>query len=74
MCETNFSIAYLAEGMDSTKNLTPLFEVRLELLDPDVVFVPSLNPNSTDTFLSVIENLIKDILLMATLIPRVASG
>lgn len=60
--------------MDSAKNLAPLFEVQLELLEPDIVFVPSLNQNVTNSFIKVVEDLMEDIFSMATLIPRVAAG
>ncbi|KAK6645275.1 hypothetical protein RUM43_001551 [Polyplax serrata] len=67
------SLGYLAENMDSTKSLAPLFEVQLELLEPDIVFVPSLEPDSSNGFITMVEGLITDILSMATLIPRIAS-
>ncbi|VEN40996.1 unnamed protein product, partial [Callosobruchus maculatus] len=40
------SLGYINEHMDPTNNLAPLFECQLELLEPDIVFRPSLDPNN----------------------------
>lgn len=39
------SLGYVAEQMDPSNNYAPLFESRLELLEPNLIFVPSLDPN-----------------------------
>lgn len=39
------SLGYVADQMDPINNYAPLFESRLELLDPNLIFVPSLDPN-----------------------------
>lgn len=70
----NRSLGYLTENMDSSKNLAPLFEVQLELQDPEIVFMPPLDLDEPDGFITIIEELIGDILDMAKLIPRVARG
>jgi dynein heavy chain len=57
--------------MDPSNGLAPLFEARLELHEPDLVFVPSLDPDEPDCFASVVEGLITDIIKMASLIPRI---
>lgn len=49
-----------------------MFEAQLELRDPDLVFIPSLNTDDPDCFSSVVEGLISDIIKMASLIPRIA--
>lgn len=65
-------MGYVAEHMDPTNNLSPLFEVQLELRDPDLVFTPPLETTRPDGFSCIIESLIADILSMADLIPRVS--
>lgn len=64
------SIGYLAENMDAGNNLCPLFESRLELVDPELVFVPSLNPTDPTGFNILLNQLVTDILGMAAKIPR----
>uniref|UniRef100_A0A182IVR3 Dynein beta chain, ciliary n=4 Tax=Anopheles atroparvus TaxID=41427 RepID=A0A182IVR3_ANOAO len=64
------SIGYLAENMDVANNLAPLFESRLELLEPHLVFVPSLNPNDVNGFNALLAGLVNDITYMSSLIPR----
>ncbi|XP_068084396.1 dynein beta chain, ciliary [Anabrus simplex] len=66
------SLSYIAENMDPDNNLAPLFEAQLELREPVLVFVPSLDPEDPDDFLSLIEGLISDIIKMASLVPRVS--
>ncbi|XP_021937393.1 dynein beta chain, ciliary isoform X2 [Zootermopsis nevadensis] len=66
------SLGYIAEHMDPNNGLPPLFEAQLELRDPNLVFIPSLNTDDPDCFSSVVEGLISDIIKMASLIPRIA--
>ncbi|KAL0281201.1 UNVERIFIED_CONTAM: hypothetical protein PYX00_002260 [Menopon gallinae] len=68
------SLGYLTENMDSSKNLAPLFEVQLELQDPEIVFMPPLDLDESDGFITIIEELIADIMAMAKLIPRVTGN
>jgi hypothetical protein len=58
--------------MDPSNRLPPLFEAHLELREPDLVFVPSLNPDQPDCFANVVEGLTTDIIKMASLFPRIA--
>ncbi|XP_065078949.1 dynein beta chain, ciliary [Ochlerotatus camptorhynchus] len=64
------SMGYLVENMDPNNNLAPLFESRLELLEPELVFVPSLNPNDPNGFNILLAALVTDITYMSSLIPR----
>lgn len=64
------SLSYLAENMDPANNFAPLFESRLELLDPNLIFVPSLSPDDPQGFISLLKSLIADIIQMAALIKR----
>lgn len=57
--------------MNPKNKLAPLFEAQLELLDPDMVFVPSLDPADEKGFTALIKGLIDDVLNMATLIERI---
>lgn len=57
--------------MNPNNKLAPLFEAQLELLDPDMVFVPSLDPTAEKGFTALIKGLIDDVLNMATLIERI---
>lgn len=58
------------ENMDPNNNLAPLFESRLELLEPELVFVPSLNPTDPNGFNFLLAALVTDITFMSSLIPR----
>lgn len=65
------SMSYLSEHMDPVNNMAPLFESRLELREPDLVFVPSLDPNDPNGFNLLLADLIEDIIKMSSLIPRI---
>jgi hypothetical protein len=58
--------------MDPKNGFAPLFEAQLELCEPDLVFVPPLDPAAPESFTSVVEGLLNDIVKMGSLIPRVA--
>lgn len=64
---TGISLGYIVEQMYPMNNLAPLFESRLELLDPILVFVPSLDPNDPDGFNNLLTLLIDDIMKMSFL-------
>ena len=64
------SMGYIADQMDPSNNNAPLFESRLELLEPDLVFVPSLDPNDEKGFNHLLADLIEDITKMSSLIAR----
>ncbi|CAG4954204.1 unnamed protein product [Colias eurytheme] len=65
------SMGYITEHMNPKNKLAPLFEAQLELLEPDMVFCPSLDANNEKGFTALINNLIDDILKMSTLIDRI---
>lgn len=56
--------------MEGGSNLAPLFESRLELIDPELVFVPSLNPTDPNGFNILLNCLVQDILGMSAKVPR----
>lgn len=57
--------------MNPKNKLAPLFEAQLELLAPDMVFCPSLDPNEEKGFTAMINSLIEDTLKISTLIDRI---
>lgn len=57
--------------MDPKNKLAPLFQAELELLEPDMVFSPSLDLTNEDGFLALINSLISDIVNMSRLVERV---
>lgn len=57
--------------MNPNNKLAPLFEAQLELLDPDMVFAPSLDPSDEKGFTAMIKGIIDDILKMSSLIERI---
>ncbi|XP_028172090.1 dynein beta chain, ciliary-like [Ostrinia furnacalis] len=65
------SSAYITEHMDPKNKLAPLFEAQLELLEPDMVFAPTLDPNDEKGFTAMVKGIIDDILKMSTLIKRI---
>ncbi|EDW38589.1 GL12690 [Drosophila persimilis] len=64
------SVGYLAENMDPDNNYAPLFESRLELVEPNLVFVPSLDPEDPMGFNNMLIELMRDIMKMGSLIKR----
>lgn len=64
---TGISLGYIVEQMDPINNFAPLFESRLELLDPILIFVPSLDPTDPNGFNNLLTLLIDDIMKMSTL-------
>ncbi|XP_071954573.1 dynein beta chain, ciliary-like [Antedon mediterranea] len=65
------SLNFLLENTN-TKSLAPLFEARLELQVPDMVFQPSLDYGIADGFYDLVEMLVSDIYKMASLVKRLA--
>lgn len=64
------SVGYLAENMDPDNNYAPLFESRLELVEPNLEFVPSLEPDDPMGFNNMLIELMRDIMKMGSLIKR----
>lgn len=56
--------------MDSSNNLAPLFETQLILREPNMIFIPSLEPSAPDGFRSLILEIINDIIEIASIVPR----
>uniref|UniRef100_A0A8C3KG70 Dynein axonemal heavy chain 9 n=1 Tax=Calidris pygmaea TaxID=425635 RepID=A0A8C3KG70_9CHAR len=66
------SLKYLLENTDPKAGLPPLFEVQLDLVIPDLVFRPSLDPGTNDGFYDMMESLLNDIYRISSLVPRLA--
>lgn len=64
------TLGYLADNMDSSVQNEPLLEAKLELREPDLYYVPSLEPDDPDGLEQLTAGLLNDIIGMATLIPR----
>lgn len=56
--------------MDSNEETEPLLEAKLELREPDLYYVPSLEPDDPDGLDQLILALLNDIIGMAALVPR----
>lgn len=65
-------MGYLTDNMEPKNGLCPLFESQLELREPDMVFVPSLQMDDPKGFNSLLTELIDDIVKMASLIGRIS--
>ena len=61
---------YLVDNMDSNEETEPLLEAKLELREPDLYYVPSLEPDDPDGLDQLILALLNDIIGMAALVPR----
>lgn len=68
------SLSYLTENMDPTSQNEPLLEARLELREPDIYYVPSLEPDDPDGLDQLVASLLNDIINMATLVPRLKTN
>ncbi|KAK2516281.1 hypothetical protein Q9233_013807 [Columba guinea] len=66
------SLKYLLENTDPKAGLAPLFEVQLDLVIPDLIFQPSLDPGTNDGFYNMVEGLLHDIYRISSLVPRLA--
>lgn len=66
------SLTYFLNSTDVKQCHFPLFEARLELQAPDMVFVPSLDFNSNGGFFDVIEDLLSDVYQQSVLVKRLA--
>jgi dynein heavy chain len=52
------SICYISDNMDPENNFPPLFESRLELVIPNLTFIPSLDPNDKKGFSNLLHDLV----------------
>ncbi|XP_013068368.2 dynein beta chain, ciliary [Biomphalaria glabrata] len=66
------SLQFMLNNTDPKQNPGPLFEAKLELRVPEMVFVPSLDFGVADGFYDGIDGLVGDVYKQASLIPRLA--
>lgn len=66
------SLNYMLNSTDPKQVQYPLFEARLELQAPDMVFVPSLNFNVAGGFFDMVEEILADFYQQASLVSRLA--
>ena len=66
------SLNYLLENTDPKHNTTGLFEAKLELQQPEMVFIPSLDFGVSDGFYELVERIVNDVYKMASLVKRLA--
>ncbi|XP_073435796.1 dynein axonemal heavy chain 9 isoform X2 [Dendrobates tinctorius] len=66
------SLKFILDNMDNKAGLSPLFEVQLDLVIPDMVFRPSLDFGTSDGLYDTIEGLINDIYKTSSLVPRLS--
>jgi hypothetical protein len=67
-----YSLSLFMDEMETGRASFPLFEVALQLQEPDIVFVPSLNADDLNGFYHMIESLLSDVIYMSVLVKRVA--
>ena len=68
------SLGFFLDETDHRKNPAPLFDLKLVLCEPDIIFQPSVETEIVGNFQDQITDLLDDIFHMATLVPRVAPG
>ncbi|XP_039082400.1 dynein heavy chain 17, axonemal [Hyaena hyaena] len=73
-CFIRKSLNYLMDNMAMDESLAPLFEIRMQLDEDQLVFYPSLELGADYGFLALIEGLTNDIYNAAKLIPRLAKN
>lgn len=67
------SVGYLLDETDPNLTQGILFEIRLELQEPDVIFNPPIDKAIVNNFSDQVNGFCTDIFYMAELIPRVAA-
>ncbi|XP_042303471.1 dynein axonemal heavy chain 9 [Sceloporus undulatus] len=66
------SLKYLLENTDSKAGLAPLFKVQLDLSVPEMIFHPSMDAGTSDSFYDIVEALVNNIFRVSSLMPRLA--
>lgn len=65
------SLNFFLDEMGDVKPVTPLFELCVELHEPNIVFIPSVYIDDTDNFYNFLDGLINNILFMAEHMRRI---
>ena len=66
------SLGYLVDETDKKKDIKPLFEVSIELCEPNIIFKPSLDLDIHNNFFDICLGIIDDIFNMGSLVKRIA--
>lgn len=66
------SIKFLLDNTDPKNGMDPLFEAQLELQQPEMIYIPSLELGSAGGFYDLVDSLLGDIFKQSALIPRLA--
>eukprot|EP00064_Thunnus_orientalis_P003474 superscaffoldBa00000283_g3483 len=66
------SLKFFLDNTDQRAVAAPLFEAQLDLKVPDMVFTPSLDFGTGDSFFELVESLINDVFRISSLVPRLA--
>ncbi|XP_061561508.1 dynein heavy chain 9, axonemal isoform X3 [Phycodurus eques] len=66
------SLKFFLDNTDEKEVTVPLFEAKLDLKVPDMVFIPSLELGERENLFDVVENLINDVFRVCSLVPRVS--
>lgn len=69
----NVSLQFFLDEMGNQLPVTPLFELVVELHEPNIVFIPSVNLSDDDNFFSFVEGLLNNILFMAEHMSRIST-
>lgn len=72
-CTLRFLLENTEPARAGAPPLPPRFEASLELQPPDMVFVPSLEPDSASGFAALIDSLLADVYKQSTLVKRLAA-
>ena len=67
------SVGYILDETDPKLTHGILFEVKLELEEPDIIFKPGLDKNIVNNFYDQVNGYCDDIMHCCTIIPRIAS-
>lgn len=68
------SISYILNETNANSDIEPLFEIQLLLEIASIVFNPATNIEAPTGFYALYEEIMLDIMRMATLIPRIDPG
>ncbi|XP_061912443.1 dynein heavy chain 9, axonemal isoform X3 [Entelurus aequoreus] len=66
------SLKFFLDNTDEKNVPVPLFEAKLDLKVPDMVFIPSLEFGERDSLFELVESLIHSVFKVSSLVPRLA--
>lgn len=69
----NVSLQFFLDEMGDASPVTPLFELCVELHEPNIVFIPSVYTDDPDNFYNFVDGLLNNILFMSEHMKRITS-